>query len=81
LLSKTVFKMATSQMAHKVEQAIGYDNNAITAQDVSNPALDPEEYGDPNIRMKALAWMGKNKVQISKPARVIARHSFTNTDS
>ncbi|KFY78903.1 hypothetical protein V499_02029 [Pseudogymnoascus sp. VKM F-103] len=56
--------MATSQMAHKVEQAIGYDNNAITAQDVSNPALDPEEYGDPNITMKALAWMGKNKVQI-----------------
>lgn len=73
--------MATSQMSHKVEQAIGHDDNAITSQDVSDPALDPEKYGDPSIRMKALAWMGKNKVQVSKSARVIARHSFTNTDS
>ena len=73
--------MATSQMANKVDQDLGYDNNAITAQDISDPAFDPEKYGDPNIRMKALAWMGKNKVQISKSARVIARHSFTNTDS
>jgi hypothetical protein len=73
--------MAMSQGAHKVEQAIGHDDNAITAQDVSDPALDPEKYGDPRIRMKALAWMGKNKVQVSKSARVSARHSFTDTDS
>ena len=65
LLNKTILKMAVSQAAHKVEQAVGHDDNAITAQDVSNPALDPEKYGDPSIRMKALAWMGKNNVQIS----------------
>jgi hypothetical protein len=73
--------MAVSQAAHKVEQAIGHDDNAITAQDVSNPALDPEKYGDPSVRMKALAWMGKNNVQVSKSACVSARHSFTDIDS
>jgi hypothetical protein len=30
--------MAASQAAFKLEQAIGHDTNATTAQDVSNPA-------------------------------------------
>lgn len=56
--------MALSQAAFKAEQAIGHGDNAVTAQDVTNPALDREKYGDPTENMKALAWMGKNDVQI-----------------
>ena len=56
--------MALSQAAAKAEQAIGHGDNAVTIQDVTNPARDREAYGDPNINMKALAWMGKNKVEM-----------------
>ncbi|KAK8204374.1 hypothetical protein M8818_005103 [Zalaria obscura] len=56
--------MAMSQAAFKAEQAMGHDDNATTAQDVANPGLDREKYGDPNETMKALAWMGKNKVEM-----------------
>jgi threonine dehydrogenase-like Zn-dependent dehydrogenase len=56
--------MAMSQMAFKAEQAIGHGDNAVTAQDVTNPANDREKYGDPSVTMKALAWMGKNDVQV-----------------
>jgi len=55
--------MALSQGAFKAEQAIGHDNNAVTAQDVAQPSV-AEGTGDPNVTMKALAWMGKNKVEI-----------------
>lgn len=54
-----------SQAAYKLEQAIGHGDNATTVQNVTNPANDREKYGDPNVTMKALAWMGKNKVEIS----------------
>lgn len=56
--------MALSQAAAKAEQAIGHGENAVTAQDVTNPARDRNAYGDPSTTMKALAWMGKNTVQI-----------------
>ncbi|KAK5134687.1 hypothetical protein LTR08_006202 [Meristemomyces frigidus] len=56
--------MALSQAAYKVEQALGHGDNAVTAQDVSNPGNDREKYGDPNVTMKALVWMGKNDVQM-----------------
>lgn len=61
--------MALSQAAAKVEQAIGHDDNATTAQDVTNPGKDRAKYGDPTENMMALAWMGKNKVEMSKSAQ------------
>lgn len=54
-----------SQAAWKAEQAIGHGDNATTAQDVTNPGLKPE-WGNPNETMKALAWMGKNTVEVGK---------------
>lgn len=63
--------MALSLAAAKAEEKIGHGDNAVTIQDVTNPAQDREKYGDPSISMKALAWMGKNNVQVviklSKP--------------
>ncbi|GME36647.1 S- glutathione dehydrogenase [Neofusicoccum parvum] len=56
--------MALSQAAWKAEEAIGHDTNATTAQDVTNPGLDNNKYGDTSEKMKALAWMGKNKVEM-----------------
>ena len=58
--------MALSQAAAKAESAIGHGDNATTVQDVTNPGRDREKYGDPNVSMKALAWMGKNDVQMSE---------------
>jgi D-arabinose 1-dehydrogenase-like Zn-dependent alcohol dehydrogenase len=52
-----------SQAAFKAEQAIGHGGEATTAQDVTNPG-NKEEWGDKNVSMKALAWMGKNKVEM-----------------
>lgn len=57
--------MSMSQAANLVEKALGHNDNAITEQDVTNPARDREKYGDPSETMKALAWMGKNNVQMS----------------
>jgi threonine dehydrogenase-like Zn-dependent dehydrogenase len=56
--------MALSQGAYKAEQALGHGDNATTAQDVTNPSLDGGKYGSSDDRMKALAWMGKNKVEM-----------------
>lgn len=57
--------MALSQAAFKAEQALGHGDNATTAQDVTNPALDREKYGDPSgEKMQALIWNGKNKVEM-----------------
>jgi len=57
--------MAMSQAAFKAEQAIGHDDNATTEQDVTNPSNDPERFADPSgEKMKALAWMGKNSVEV-----------------
>ncbi|ORY12402.1 chaperonin 10-like protein [Clohesyomyces aquaticus] len=65
--------MAMSQAAFKAEQAIGHGDNATTAQDITNPSFD-KKYADPSgEKMKALAWMGKNKVEmveVPKPAIV-----------
>lgn len=57
--------MAMSQAANMVERVLGHDDNAITEQNVSNPARDRQKYGDPSGEtMKALAWMGKNQVEV-----------------
>jgi len=56
--------MATSQAAFKAEQALGHGDNAVTAQDVSNPAYTKGAADPSGETMKALVWMGKNKVQV-----------------
>jgi hypothetical protein len=59
--------MALSQAAALVEKVIGHDNNETTEQDITNPARDRAKYADPSgEKMKALVWMGKNKVEIRK---------------
>ena len=45
---------------------MGHDDNAITEQDMTNPARDRAKYGDESETMKALAWMGKNDVQVGQ---------------
>ena len=57
--------MAASQAAFAAEKAMGHGDNAVTAQDVTNPGNKPE-WGDSSEKMKALAWMGKNSVQMGK---------------
>jgi threonine dehydrogenase-like Zn-dependent dehydrogenase len=54
--------MAMAQAAFKLEQAVGHGDNATTAQDVSNPGLGAHDQSGET--MKALAWMGKNSVQM-----------------
>jgi len=53
--------MAASQAAYKLEKAIGHDDSAIIQQDVTNYS----ETGDASETMKALVWMGKNKVEMA----------------
>lgn len=53
-----------SQAALYAEKALGHGDNATTAQDVTNPAFDRQGLGDTSESMKALAWMGKNKVEM-----------------
>jgi len=56
--------MALAQAAAYVEKLIGHQDNATTAQDISNPARDRSKYGHPTETMKALCWMGKNTVKV-----------------
>jgi hypothetical protein len=66
--------MALSQGAYKAEQALGHGDNATTIQDVTNPDLTEGAAGEG--KMKALAWMGKNKVEmieVSRPKIMEAR--------
>lgn len=51
--------MATSQLAYAAEKAVGHQPE-FTKQDVSN--YDGEGQGDPNKKMIALTWQGKNLV-------------------
>lgn len=59
--------MALSQGAYKAEQALGHGDNATTAQDITNPSKD--DAGVEGSTMKALAWMGKNKVELVEAQR------------
>ncbi|KAK3670134.1 hypothetical protein LTR78_009981 [Recurvomyces mirabilis] len=56
--------MALANIAWKAEQAMGHNDNAATAQDVTNPGLKREQWGDSSESMKALIWTGKNKVEM-----------------
>lgn len=59
--------MALSQAAAGVEKLLGHDNNATTAQDVTNPGQDRQKYADPSGEtMLALTWQGKNTVKVGK---------------
>jgi len=59
--------MALSQAAAAAEKAMGHGDNSITVQDANNPAVDRAKYADPSgEKMKALVWMGKNKVEIQE---------------
>jgi len=55
--------MAASQAAYAAEKAIGHDDNAVTQQDITNTSKDAA-FGDSSEKMLALAWMGKNKVEM-----------------
>lgn len=58
--------MAMSQSANLAEKTLGHGDNAVTEQNMTNPARDRAKYGDPSETMKALAWMGKNDVQMGQ---------------
>jgi hypothetical protein len=65
-----------SQAAMQVEKAIGHGDNATTAQDVTNPANKAEWADKSGEKMMALAWMGKNSVEmveVPKPAIIEPR--------
>lgn len=72
--------MSMSQAANLVEKAMGHNDNAITEQDVTNPTRDRAKYGDPSETMKALAWMGKNNVQMSPCSPTPSLSSFPSCD-
>ena len=56
-----------AQAANLVEKVLGHQENAVTEQDVTNPARNREKYADPSgEKMKALVWMGKNTVEIGE---------------
>ena len=71
--------MAMSQGANLVEKAMGHDDNAVTEQDMTNPDRDRAKYGDSSETMKALAWMGKNEVQISLYSSIQSALNFPST--
>lgn len=59
--------MAMTQAAALMEKVIGHNDNAETAQDITNPGRDRAKYADPSGEtMKALLWMGKNTVKVRK---------------
>lgn len=68
--------MSLSQAANLVEKAMGHNENAVTVQDVTNPARDRAKYGDPSENMKALAWIGKNNVQMSPCSSTLSLSSI-----
>jgi threonine dehydrogenase-like Zn-dependent dehydrogenase len=60
--------MAASRAANVYEKVADRGDNAITAQDVSNPNR-AEGLGDPSEKMKALVWKGKNSVEVVEVPR------------
>jgi hypothetical protein len=62
-----------SQAAMQAEKAVGHGDNATTIQDVTNPANNPAWADKSGEKMMALAWMGKNSVEmveVPKPALI-----------
>lgn len=71
--------MSMSQGANLVEKAVGHGDNAVTEQDMTNPDRDRAKYGDPSETMKALAWMGKNDVQMSLYSSISSPFNLRST--
>ncbi len=70
--------MAMSQAANLAEKAMGHGDNAVTEQNMTNPARDREKYGDPSgEKMQALAWMGKNDVQMRLSPSLTPSYTLT----
>lgn len=59
--------MAVSQAAYAAEKAIGHQEGAVTAQDITN--YNDPKHGDQSKTMKALTWKGKNSVAIEDVPR------------
>ncbi|KAI4593403.1 hypothetical protein KJ359_009293 [Pestalotiopsis sp. 9143b] len=57
--------MAASQAAYGVEKLVGHDDSSIIQQDVA----DYQQTGDASSTMKALVWLGKNKVEVQDVPR------------
>ena len=55
-----------SQAANLVEKFTGHNDNAATAQDITNPGRDGNAYGSDTETMKALVWNGKNDVKVGQ---------------
>ena len=50
-----------------MEKIVGHKENAITEQNITNPARDRAKYADPSGEtMKALTWKGKNTVEVGE---------------
>lgn len=64
-----------SQAAAGAEKVIGHQNNAITAQDITNPARDRAKYGHPTETMQALTWQGKGSVKLETVPKPIVVES------
>ncbi|KAI7829861.1 alcohol dehydrogenase [Gamsiella multidivaricata] len=78
--------MALSQVAFKVEQALGRGGEAVSEQGISNPSNNVSRFADPSgERMKAVTWQGKNTVKVEEtfkpaivePADIIVRTTGT----
>ena len=64
--------MALSQAANLGEKVMGHTGDAITEQNMTNPARDRQKYADPSgATMKALTWNGKNSVKLGSCLRTI----------
>jgi len=50
--------------ANLAEKVIGHQEGVTVSADVANPGNDVEKWADTSEKMKALAWMGKNDVQM-----------------
>ncbi|GAA98245.1 uncharacterized protein L969DRAFT_85807 [Mixia osmundae IAM 14324] len=57
--------MAMNAASNKAEQALGHGENTKIHDEISNPGKQESKYADPSgEKMKALAWMGKNHVEL-----------------
>jgi hypothetical protein len=57
--------MAMNAAANLVEKIVGHQTDTTITTNVSNPNVDIEKFADTSVPMKALAWQGKNHVEIS----------------
>ncbi|CCX06861.1 alcohol dehydrogenase [Pyronema domesticum] len=56
--------MAMNAAANLVERIVGHQTDTTITTNVSNPNVDIEKFADTSVPMKALAWQGKNHVEI-----------------